>query len=1125
VSAERSDTPKTIFLEALDRPKGERTAFLDEACGDDSGLRSWVEELLAAHDTADRVLGDELPGLVADPEPGTRIGPYRLRERVGEGGFGVVFRAEQEEPVRRDVALKVLRAGLDSEQVASRFEAERQALALMDHPDIARVYDAGETADGRPYFVMEYVAGVPITEHCDADRMDLRARLHLFQRVCQAVQHAHSKGIIHRDIKPTNVLVSTIDGEPAPKIIDFGIAKATGSRLTDRTLVTQHLMGTPEYMSPEQAASAEDIDTRTDVYSLGVLLYELIAGVSPYDPTRMTSAGLVGMVEMICKESPVRPSSRLRQLEEGDEVAARLRTSRAHLVRELRSDLDWIVVKAMEKEPALRYPTANALADDVRRYLAHEPVVAGPPSLGYRWRKLFQRNRAAAIALIALVGVVLLATFVNARAALRTRDARSLADRRLYVASVQAAELALGTRDVVSARRYLESAPEELRRWEWDHIAQRIDRSAWTHRRPGQRPLRIAFSPEGEEVAVKYGDGTVLLLDVATGEERSLLSGLEESPGTLVFGATGRRIAAGDRSGRIMVWEVDGSRPALVLEGHTQVATQLALTSDEAVLFSGSEDGTVRVWDLEEGLLLSTFAYDTPVGWTRLSPDERTLAVSLWDQTLRLIDPISGRERHGLHVASEATAVVPSQRFAPAMLSSLDFSSDGRLLATAARDGHVTVWDHEQGLRLFQDDLPLLVRRVVFSPDNRRLACSGWDWTVALWDVSTGTRITTLRDHVADVRTVDFSPDSRRLASTSFDRGIRIWNAENGAPVAHLTGHESALFGALYSPDGEHLLSYDGDGDLKCWRTRGLVDTLVLEEDGTAPGITVTAGSGNWVFDVQFLRDGRICALTMDHSVKVWNPETASVEHELPATGTWRRLALSPDERIVATGDQRGLVEIWDLFGGERLGRFVRLRDAVGSMLFTTDGERLFTGDNSANIVLWDVESGDELANWRLETTVRELLHSPDGEAALLLTEGGEILRLVPEPDAAPELFARLDTDIMAGSLDPTGEVLAIGCGLDHSIRLLDARTGEELARLEGHADRVSALAWLPDGSRLVSGGEDRAVRLWDPVTGEPLCYLRGHLAELRGLAVSPDGHTIVTSGQDSTIRLWTDGG
>ncbi len=449
---------KSIFLSALEHEQpDDRDAYVREACGDDPQLRAAVEGLLAAHERADNPL-DHAPEAVSPirlrleiaegirpettaerfaspgPErpPGTIVGPYKLLELIGEGGFGLVYVAEQQQPVRRRVALKLIKPGMDSREVTARFEAERQALAMMNHPNIAHVFDAGATREGQPYFVMELVRGIPFTLFCDKNRLTTRERLELFIDICNAVQHAHQKGVIHRDLKPSNVLVTLRDGTPVVKVIDFGVAKAISEPLTDKTLYTRfaQMIGTPLYMSPEQAEMSElDVDTRSDIYSLGVMLYELLTGATPFDSSRFRTVAFDELRRIIREEEPPRPSTRLTTLGLAlSTVSTNRRIEPRALSTMLRGDLDWIAMKALEKDRRRRYATAAELADDVRRFLTEQPIAARPPSLAYQFGKLARRNKVALTTASLVIVALVLGTAVSVWQAIQATSARAEAD-------------------------------------------------------------------------------------------------------------------------------------------------------------------------------------------------------------------------------------------------------------------------------------------------------------------------------------------------------------------------------------------------------------------------------------------------------------------------------------------------------------------------------------------------------------------------------------------------------------------------------------------------------------------------------------------------------------------------
>ena len=534
-----SDKDIFNFARQLDSQEAIET-YLDQVCGDDPSRRERILKLVEA-DKGDSFLerpAVPLPDTVENQSPvereGQVVGNYKLLQKIGEGGFGVVYMAEQTHPVRRQVALKIIKPGMESKEVIARFEAERQALAMMDHPNIAKVFDGGQTELGHPYFVMELVKGVPLTKFCDENKLDTRDRLRLFESICNAIQHAHQKGIIHRDIKPSNVLVTLHDGKPVPKVIDFGVAKAISQQLTANTLFTKYgqMVGTPQYMSPEQAEmSGLDIDTRSDIYSLGVLLYELLTGTTPIDPARLRQTGYAEMQRMIREEEPPIPSKRLSSLrEQSIRIASNRKSDVRALYSTVHGELDWIVMKALDKDRNRRYETANSFGLDVQSYLNGDAVRACPPSTGYLIKKAYQRNKRAALfggALVTILATSLAFVTVSwfreresrkqaIAAEARARSAEKQTQQELYISDMIAAHDSINSNNIRRAvQLLLKYSPEdglsELRRWDWYYLwglCSRASEAQWIPQ--DECALSVEFAPDGASLAVGRPDGVFI---------------------------------------------------------------------------------------------------------------------------------------------------------------------------------------------------------------------------------------------------------------------------------------------------------------------------------------------------------------------------------------------------------------------------------------------------------------------------------------------------------------------------------------------------------------------------------------------------------------------------------------
>jgi WD40 repeat protein/serine/threonine protein kinase len=1080
-------------------------------------------------------------------KPGDRIGRYKLLEKIGEGGYGTVYMAEQAEPIRRRVALKVIKLGMDTKQVIARFEAERQALALMDHPNIAKVLDAGATDTGRPFFVMELVRGTRITDYCDQHSLSAKERLDLFIQVCHAIQHAHQKGIIHRDIKPSNILVTLLDGLPVPKVIDFGIAKATQQPLTDKTAFTafQQFIGTPAYMSPEQAElSGSDIDTRSDIYALGVLLYELLTGKMPFDAKDLLAAGLDEMRRVIREQEPRKPSARLSTLAIADlsTIAKCRQAAPPALIHLVRGDLDWIVMKCLEKNRARRYETATSLAHDIGRHLNSEPVIACPPSRAYRFQKLLRRNKlvfaaGGAVTLSLAIGFLALTSlFLRERQHGRTQARlRQQAERATLQESAQRLDAEAAKTTAQTEAQRAESAVSEARMilaasdfaqanrlMEADDDPQAIaylsrvlsadpengaalarltmlmTYHSWMKPTLSLKHARMVssaqFSPDGKRLVTASWDNSARVWDALTGQPLTPPMQHYAPALSAQFSPDGLRVVTAS-GGDARVWAVQTGQPLTEPLKHGNEVLDAQFTRDGTRVVTVVRGGHAQVWDSQTGEPLThLLEHDNIWRTAQFSPDGKRVvtasgdSVQVWD--VQNSQPLTQPLKH------------------QGWVNSAEFSPDGKRIVTASGDGTARVYEVQTGEPvtgpLKHADSVLSAR---FSPDGDRVVTASTDDTARVWDAQTGQPLTSPLKHRGPVLLARFSADGKRVLTASADHYARVWDAETGQPLTEPLTHPERVVFAQFSPDGQRVLTVSEDSVARVWDAQ------------TSPPLAQALKHGDSVPCVQFSPDGqRIVTASYDNTARVWDVQTGQpLTEPFIHHGAVYSAQFSPEGKRIVTASQDGTARVWDAQTGQPLTPPLKHRAGVLLARFSPDGNRVVTASTDSTARVWDAQTGQPLTEPMKEVgSVRFAEFSPDGTRVVTSPMGGFATLWDAQTGQPVAKFSSgyggaSVMDAPFAQFSPDGKRLVIGSG-NNTARVYDAQTSKLLAASLRHGGSVTSAQFSPDSSRIVTASDDHTARVWDALTGLALTEPLKQQTRVKSAQFSGDGRRIITA-------------
>jgi WD40 repeat protein/tRNA A-37 threonylcarbamoyl transferase component Bud32 len=1068
LSASQFSQLSRLLDEALEIPVADRGRWLADIQGLEPAVAQLLRDMLAAWSadppqdllaTGDLLRRHLERGMPPDPGLiGRSFGPYRVLSLIGQGGMGSVWLAERVDGLfERKVALKLINTSLVDPVTTERLGREREILASLDHPNIARLLDAGFADDGQPYLALEYVSGVELNTYCDARRLSIRGRLELFRQIFAAVQYAHALLVVHRDLKPANILV-TEAGQV--RLLDFGIAKLLAAGEAKETELTQ-LGGralTPAYAAPEQI-TGQTITTAADVYSLGVMLYEALTGGRPYRLKRDSRGALE---DAILQAEPIAPSRFAI-----NPAAANARGATVQqLAKILRGDLDAIVLKALKKAPTERYGTVEVFSEDVARYLRGDVVLAQRDTLAYRAVKFARRNwiplTAASALFLALAGG-LAATTYEARIADAERDAGQQAQLR---ALTQTAAARLHNADVGGAMNVV---LEILQRRSANGPLFRQALSVFQEARADDLQVSVitghtdqvfcaAFSPDGKQLVTGSLDRTARIWDAVSGREVRVLVGHTDWVSAAVFSPDGRQIVTASSDRSVRIWDAATGRQLLSLLGHTDAVRSARFSPDGAKIVTASRDNTARIWDAATGQQLRLLAgHSGALRSAAFSPDGTRIVTASSDGTAQIWDVASGRQ---IEVLSGHTERLYSAMYSP----------DGTRIVTASFDKTARVWDAATGRQiLLLNGHTDGVYGAVFSPDGGRIVTVSVDRTARIWDAATGRQIRLLSGHTDEVETAAFSPDGKLIVTASADKSVRIWDDSTARQMRVLRGHKNIVYSAAFSPSGTQIVTASADSRAGIWNS------------ATGQAVTWLNGHTDGVVDASYSPDGkRVVTASLDRTARIW--DVATGQSVMVLTGhsdSVASAAFSPDGSRVVTTSVDKTARIWDCASGRQLSVLLGHTDQVDSAAFSPDGKQVVTASWDKTARIWDSASGRQVrllaghTDWLASATF-----SPDGRSIVTASN-------------------------------------------DKSVRIWDASSGRQQLVIKDHTDQVDFAAYSPDGRKIVAASHDKSVRIWDAATGRQLLMLNGFADPLMSAAFSPDGSQIVTASFDKTARIF----